>query len=198
LTVTIPSIEEGQAPKSWLPHPSMEEEINGYCWASLALSEAFQVTREYDTYFVIAPYKVEYRIPVHANERFALILGANCIPGDKLALKNYFHGLKGMTRGGKQKVRVILGYFKPLREIMQGIETSLWKLGQSLQVSFNQYDDVMPKEFTAFTFTPEQAEIEYPKAMAISENDMMVLNSKLIEASGSPSKYNFLYTLGFQ
>jgi hypothetical protein len=59
LTVTVPYI----ATKSWVHHPSMDDEINGYLWVSLALSEAFRVIRKYDAYFVIAPYKTEHSIP---------------------------------------------------------------------------------------------------------------------------------------
>jgi hypothetical protein len=63
LPVTVPPIEEGQATKSWVPRPSMEDEINGHLWAPLALYEAFRVIREYDTSFVTFPYKTGHRIP---------------------------------------------------------------------------------------------------------------------------------------
>jgi hypothetical protein len=63
LTVTVPSIEEGQAKHSWVPRPSMADKSNVYLWASLALYGAFRVIGEYDTYFAIAPYNTEYRTP---------------------------------------------------------------------------------------------------------------------------------------
>jgi hypothetical protein len=59
--------------------------------------------REYDLYFVIAPCNIEHRIPSDVNERFTLILGANCIPNNKVAFMKYVFSMKGTKAGGKRK-----------------------------------------------------------------------------------------------
>jgi hypothetical protein len=100
------------------------------------------VIREYDTSFAIAPYKTDHRAPSDVNQRFALILVADCIPSDKSAFMNCFVGVKGIAVGKNMKVRAILGNFKPYRDIVQGILESLWELGHIIGVSFDQYDDV--------------------------------------------------------
>jgi hypothetical protein len=65
---------------------------------------------------------------------------------------NYFFGVKGIAVGGrmkiKMKLRVVLGNFKPYRDILQGIASSILELGHILGVSFDQFDDVTPLELT--------------------------------------------------
>jgi hypothetical protein len=92
VTVTVPSIEKGQATQSWVPHPRMDDKFNGYLWASLALYEAFRVIDEYDTYFAIAPYDTEHFIPSE-------------VPGCGLCWDKFYHEIISDQAGDSELIQ---------------------------------------------------------------------------------------------
>jgi hypothetical protein len=49
LTVKVPLIEEVKSTKSWVPHASMDPEMNGCMWVLLTLIEAFRLLSMFDT-----------------------------------------------------------------------------------------------------------------------------------------------------